>query len=92
MTAYPSYPASTSTGFDDLARIKPGQRFILQGYIYEALGEASTARAHGIQTVSIHAKRENPAMPSGWELATVSEWRTYTAPLGDILTAAEKMA
>ena len=82
--AIPTFPTSTSTSFDDLMTIKAGQHFVLRGYEYRALGDAVTAKRKGVETVTIHADRRHHGMRSGWELATVSEWRTYEGPLAEI--------
>jgi len=68
-------PASTCTSFDDLTRITSGDRFVLNGYEYRADADAVTARTNGFEAVTIPARRRHPAMPSGWELATVIESR-----------------
>lgn len=82
--AFPTFPVSTNTSFDDLMKIKAGQHFVLGGYEYRAHNDAVTTKSKGVETVRIDAKRRNGAMPSGWELATVSEWRTYEGPLNEI--------
>lgn len=76
--AYPAFrtlPADTTTSFEDLAKIKSGQRFPLRGYEYEACGDAVSTIRNGFGIVMIDAKRRHSAMPSGWELATVMEHR-----------------
>lgn len=79
--ALPTFPASTSTSFDDLMMIKEGQAFVLKGYEYRALDDAVTAKRNGIETVSIQSRRCHGGMPSGWELCTVSESRAYEGTL-----------
>lgn len=82
--AFPTFPASTSTSFDDLMKVKEGDLFVLGGYEYRARGNATSYRRNGFETVDIQAVRRNGAMPSGWELATVIENRAYVGPLGEI--------
>ena len=78
----PSFPASTSTGFDDLMKIRANERFVLSGYEYRAEGDAVTWRRNGFETVSIKAKRRNKAIPfGGWEIADVLEHRPYVGTL-----------
>ena len=55
-----------------LAAIRAGEVFTLRGYTYRA--EADAERWDN-GTVYIKAVRQNDAMPSGWELADVMEWR-----------------
>ena len=76
------FPASTSTSFDDLLTIKYGQSFVLRGYEYVAVGDATSMKANGIETVSIPANR---LQGTGWVAADVLDMRAYIAPLDEIL-------
>lgn len=87
--ALPTFPASTNTSFDDLMTIKEGQEFMIDGYHYVALGDATATRRHGFENIHIPAKRRHGAMHSGWELATVLKHRTYVGTLDEILTPEE---
>lgn len=81
------FPASTSTSFDDLMKIKTGDYFVLRGYEYCAQGDARTDRIYGIERVTITAKRhEGP----WWIAADVMETRAYVAPLDEILSPEER--
>ncbi len=76
------FPASTSTSFDDLLTIKYGQSFVLRGYEFIAIGDATHTKHEGIEAVSIPA---NQKVGSGWIETNVKEGRAYIAPLNEIL-------
>ena len=59
----------------DLAKIKAGEIFTLRGFTYRA---SEDAKLHA-GSIWIDAVRQNGAVPSGWELATVMEPATSCA-------------
>jgi hypothetical protein len=88
--AFATFPASTTTSFEDLLTMKAGRCFVVRGYEYRALSDAASQKKNGWETVQIRAVRRNGMMQSGWECADVMESRAYTAPLSELLTDEEK--
>jgi len=66
--------------FSQLCEVQEGQRFFREGYEYKARSAAGVMTRNGFQRVAIDAARRNAAMPSGRELATISESRKVEEP------------